>query len=78
MGTFSFICRRWRSLVALVLVGAALGLVKAMNYGKNLNMDELHLPQIEQYARYMQMYEEQEAYEAESVYLNLNPNKMSG
>ena len=59
----------------LVLIGAALGLafglVKAGNYGKNLDMDELHLAQIEQYARYVQMYEEQEAYEAESVYLNL-------
>lgn len=73
-----YICRRWRSLVILVLVGAALGLafglVKAANYGKNLDMDELHLPQIEQYARYVQMYEEQEAYEAESVYLNLEPD----
>ena len=75
---FLYICRRWRSLVILVLVGAALGLafglVKAANYGKNLNMDELHLPQIEQYVRYVQMYEEQEAYEAESVYLNLEPD----
>lgn len=75
---FLYICRRWRSLVILVLIGAALGLafglVKAGNYGKNLDMDELHLAQIEQYARYVQMYEEQEAYEAESVYLNLNPD----
>lgn len=75
---FLYICRRWRSLVILVLVGAALGLafglVKAANYGKNLNMDELHLPQIEQYVRYVQMYEGQEAYEAESVYLNLEPD----
>lgn len=75
---FLYICRRWRSLVILVLVGAALGLafglVKSANYGKNLDLDELHLPQIEQYARYVQMYEEQEAYEAESVYLNLEPD----
>lgn len=75
---FLYICRRWRSLVILVLIGAALGLafglVKAGNYGKNLDMDELHLAQIEQYARYVQMYEEQEAYEAESVYLNLEPD----
>lgn len=75
---FLYVCRRWRSLVILVLVGAALGLafglLKAGNYGKNLDMDELHLPQIEQYARYVQMYEEQEEYEAESIYLKLAPD----
>lgn len=75
---FLYICRRWRSLVILVLIGAALGLafglVKAGNYGKNLDMDALHLAQIEQYARYVQMYEEQEEYEAESIYLKLAPD----
>lgn len=75
---FLFVLRKWRVLIILVLVGvmlgAGFGLLKKDRTIEDIeDLSELHLKEIEQYARYQQAYEEQLEYEAESVYLNMDP-----
>ena len=74
-----YVCRRWRSLIALgligVVIGVGVGLYKANAKPKldDLEVEELHLKEIEQYARYKALYEDQIAWEKESVLLNMDP-----
>ena len=74
-----YVCRRWRSLVALgligVVIGVGVGLYKANVKPKldDFEVEELHLKEIEQYARYQALYEEQLAWEQESILLNMDP-----
>ena len=74
-----YVCRRWRSLIALgligVVIGVGVGLYKANVKPKldDFDVEELHLKEIEQYARYQALYEEQVAWEQESVLLNMDP-----
>lgn len=73
-----FILRKWRVLILLVLVGvivgAGFGLLKKDRTIEDIeDISELHLKEIEQYARYQQAYQEQLDYEKESVYLNMDP-----
>lgn len=76
---FLYVCRRWRSLIALgligVVIGVGVGLYKANAKPKldDLEVEELHLKEIEQYARYQALYEDQIAWEKESVLLNMDP-----
>ena len=77
---FLYVCRRWRSLIALgligVVIGVGVGLYKANAKPKldDLEVEELHLKEIEQYARYQALYEDQIVWEEESVYLNMDPH----
>lgn len=74
-----YVCRRWRSLIALgligVVIGVGVGLYKANVKPKldDFEVEELHLKEIEQYARYQALYEEQLAWEQESILLNMDP-----
>ena len=74
-----YVCRRWRSLIALgligVVIGVGVGLYKANVKPKldDFDVEELHLKEIEQYARYQALYEEQVAWEQESILLNMDP-----
>ena len=76
---FLYVCRRWRSLIVLgligVVIGVGVGLYKANAKPKldDLEVEELHLKEIEQYARYQALYEDQIAWEKESVLLNMDP-----
>lgn len=73
-----YVCRRWRGLIALgligVVIGVGLGLYKAKPHLEELDIEDLHLNEIDQYARYVELYEEQTAWEEESVYLNMDPH----
>lgn len=72
-----YLLRRWRVLIALGLIGVILGgcygLLKTEQKQNGLNMDAIQIREVDQYARYEQMYADQLAWEQESVYLNLDP-----
>lgn len=73
-----YILRKWRVLILAGLIGVAIGcgfgLLKPEKTIDDLEMDELHLKEIDQYARYQQLYDEQLEKEAASVYMNMDPN----
>lgn len=73
-----FVCRKWRILIALGLVGLVLGVCvgryKSEPHLEDLDLQSLHLKEIERYARYQELYDSQIAWEKESVYLNMDPN----
>lgn len=74
----AYIGRRWRVLIVAVLIGILLGSVvgflKPAPSVDSLDIEKLHLKELEQYARYQALYDEQEKWEQESVYLNMDPN----
>ena len=74
-----YVCRKWRALLILgilgLILGACFGFLKGKPSVEDLDIDDLHLMEIEQYARYNQLYENQLAYEQESVYLNMDPQQ---
>lgn len=74
---FLYICRKWRVLMALGIVGlvlgAGVGLLKSGVSMEELDLSKINVREVEQYARYKQLYDDQMAYEKESVYLNIDP-----
>lgn len=75
---FPYVCRKWRSLIVLVLIGVMLGvgvgLYKAKPHLEDFDLEELHLKEIEQYARFQTLYEDAFEWEKESILLNMDPN----
>ena len=75
---FLYVCRRWRSLIALgligILIGVGVGIYKSKPHIEELDMEKIQFNEIEQYARYQELYEEEVAWEEESVYLNMDPH----
>ena len=75
-----FILRKWRVLILAgiigVVLGCAFGLLKQEKSIEDLELEELHLQEIGQYARYQQLYDEQLRKEAESVYMNMDPENV--
>lgn len=73
-----YVCRKWRVLILVgligVLVGIGVGLYKMEPHIEDFDLEDLHLNEIEQFARYKELYEEQVAWEKESVYLNMDPH----
>lgn len=71
-----YILRKWRVLIALGLIGALLGgcygFLKPEQKQTGFNMDAIQIREVDQYARYQRMYEDQLAWEQESVYLNID------
>lgn len=72
-----YVGSKWRVLIVMgligLLLGTGIGLLKSAPSLDTLELDELHLKEIEQYARYQKLYDEQVEWEQESVYLNMDP-----
>lgn len=72
-----FILRKWRVLILAGIIGVVLGCAGGLLMPEktidDLDLEELHLQEIGQYARYQQLYDEQLRKEAESVYMNMDP-----
>lgn len=72
-----YILRKWRVLIALGLIGVILGgcygFLKPEKKQTGLNLDTIQIKEVDQYARYQRLYEDQLAWEEESVFLNLDP-----
>lgn len=75
-----YILRKWRVLILAgiigVVLGCAFGLLKPEKGLDDLEMDKLHLKEINQYARYQELYDEQVRKEEESVYMNMDPENV--
>lgn len=75
-----YILRKWRVLILAGLIGIVLGagiqMIMPEKTIDDLKMEELHLKEIGQYARYQQLYDEQLEKEATSVYMNMDPNQV--
>ena len=72
-----YILQKWKILllagVAGLLLGGAFGAMKAGKQPAQMDIDELNIDQIQQYASYHQFYEDEVARQAESIYMNMNP-----
>lgn len=72
-----YVFRKWKLLLLACVLGALLGgAFGAMKTAKNAastGMDEPNMTQIEQYARYQQLYKDEAARQTDSIYLNMNP-----
>lgn len=72
-----YILRKWRVLIIVgligVVVGAGVQVMKPEKTFDNLDKGTLHLMEIEQYARYQRLYDEQLEKEKASVYMNMDP-----
>lgn len=72
-----FILRKWRVLflagIIGLVVGCCFGLFAPERRVEWLELDKLHLEEIDQYARYQEIYNEQLRKGKESVYMNLDP-----
>lgn len=72
-----YVLQKWKILllagVVGLLVGGALGAMKTEKEPAQMDIDELNIDQIQQYASYHQFYEDEVARQAESIYMNMNP-----
>ena len=72
-----YVLRRWKVLLLAcvlgLILGGAFGALKGNKTLDQLDIDTLNMEQIQQYARYQQLYEDEVARQAESIYLNMNP-----
>lgn len=72
-----YILQKWKILllagVVGLLVGGALGAMKTEKEPAQMDIDELNIDQIQQYASYHQFYEDEVARQKESIYMNMNP-----
>lgn len=72
-----YILQKWKILllagVAGLLLGGAFGAMKTGKQPAQMDIDELNIDQIQQYASYHQFYEDEMTRQAESVYMNMNP-----
>ena len=72
-----YILQKWKILllagVVGLLLGGAFGAMKTGKQPAQMDIDELNIDQIQQYASYHQFYEDEMTRQAESVYMNMNP-----
>ena len=72
-----YILQKWKILllagVVGLLLGGAFGTMKAGKQPAQMDIDELNIDQIQQYASYHQFYEDEITRQAESIYMNMNP-----
>lgn len=72
-----YVLQKWKILllagVVGLLLGGAFGAMKAGKQPAQMDIDELNIDQIQQYASYHQFYEDEMTRQAESVYMNMNP-----
>ena len=74
-----YVCRKWRILLVLgvagLIAGALFGVWKSNVSPESFDPDKLNLMEIEQYARYSELYDKQMEYEQESVLLSIDPKQ---
>ena len=72
-----YILQKWKILllagVVGLLLGGAFGAMKAGKQPAQMDIDDLNIDQIQQYASYHQFYEDEITRQAESIYMNMNP-----
>lgn len=72
-----YILQKWKILllagVAGLLLGGAFGAIKTGKQPVQMDIDDLNIDQIQQYASYHQFYEDEITRQAESIYMNMNP-----
>lgn len=71
-----YILQKWKILllagVVGLLVGGALGAMKTEKEPAQMDIDDLNIDQIQQYASYHQFYEDEVARQRESIYMNMD------
>ena len=72
-----YILQKWKILllagVAGLLLGGAFGAIKTGKEPVQMDIDDLNIDQIQQYVSYHQFYEDEMTRQAESIYMNMNP-----
>ena len=72
-----YILQKWKILllagVAGLLLGGAFGAIKTGKQPAQMDIDDLNIDQIQQYVSYHQFYEDEMTRQAESIYMNMNP-----
>ena len=72
-----YILQKWKILllagVAGLLLGGAFGAIKTGKQPVQMDIDDLNIDQIQQYVSYHQFYEDEITRQAESIYMNMNP-----
>ena len=72
-----YILQKWKILllagVAGLLLGGAFGAIKAGKQPAQMDIDDLNIDQIQQYASYHRFYEDEMTRQAESIYMNMDP-----
>lgn len=72
-----YILQKWKILllagVVGLLLGGAFGAIKTGKQPAQMDIDDLNIDQIQQYVSYHQFYEDEMTRQAESVYMNMNP-----
>ena len=72
-----YILQKWKILLLAgavgLLVGGALGAMKTEKEPAQMDIDDLNIDQIQQYVSYHQFYEDEMTRQAESIYMNMDP-----
>ena len=72
-----YVLQKWKILllagVAGLLLGGAFGAIKTGKQPAQMDIDDLNIDQIQQYVSYHQFYEDEITRQAESIYMNMNP-----
>lgn len=72
-----YILQKWKILllagVAGLLLGGAFGAMKTGKEPAQMDIDDLNIDQIQQYASYHRFYEDEMTRQAESIYMNMDP-----
>ena len=72
-----YILQKWKILllagVVGLLLGGAFGAMKAGKQPAQMDIDDLNIDQIQQYVSYHQFYEDEITRQAESIYMNMDP-----
>lgn len=72
-----YVLQKWKILllagVVGLLLGGAFGAMKTGKEPAQMDIDDLNIDQIQQYVSYHQFYEDEITRQAESIYMNMNP-----
>ena len=72
-----YVLQKWKILllagVVGLLLGGAFGAIKTGKQPVQMDIDDLNIDQIQQYVSYHQFYEDEITRQAESIYMNMNP-----
>ena len=71
-----YILQKWKILLRpawRAVMGGAFGAIKTGKQPAQMDIDDLNIDQIQQYVSYHQFYEDEITRQAESIYMNMNP-----